>query len=631
MKRIYFCISVLALFSVSLSAKQYPDSIRQASMAEHTIRSGFTFDVYGGVGLGSSTFSFIEDAPRNHSTNGLAFPSWDAGIGLNCYFAPWIGLGTGVDFATYRSLTKITGSYTAIGEDIYGGPQGEYILTSRPDGVRETATLRYVEVPLLLKFRVQPRRVVGFQANMGVKFAMPISGSYRLADGGSFRNEVYYPHWDLTMSNVPHVIQDQTVNGASGTINREELAKINYVGHLELGMLFRLHQRVDMSLMVYGDYFFNDAMPRNQRKNLGFSASAVGEYASAFPTSYQGVLYSNEVSTLHPWDVGVRVGFHFHAGRTVAQRRYDRQMREERKRQRAEAKLAAATAALVMDEPEPVEETEPVAEADTMAEWMAKRDSAIAEIKRLAGLYDIDLCDLCGMSTVIVHDTIYVHIEHTIEPTPAELLEELLERTIIYFRYDRYDNPIVEPEDILVRIADILRRHPEMRVHVDGHASPEGPAGYNLTLSLRRAKTVAAELRKLGVKDEQMIIASFGASHPFRYQGKQTLAKDRRVEVYPEGTKPATMDTTLNPVGANVETVLKGSRLAQIARRHYGEPEYWVFIWEANFEKVPNPNVLNSGIDLLIPNLQDRLVGKTREQILTEAAELRARLERHQK
>ena len=77
---------------------------------------------------------------------------------------------------------------------------------------------------------------------------------------------------------------------------------------------------------------------------------------------------------------------------------------------------------------------------------------------------------------------------------------------------------------------------------------------YNKRLALRRAKAVAKELEELGVRDDQMIIASLGDDVPYRYNGHHQLSKDRRVEIVP------TYRTT--------EIVRPGSRLAQIARRH---------------------------------------------------------------
>jgi nucleoid-associated protein YgaU len=111
---------------------------------------------------------------------------------------------------------------------------------------------------------------------------------------------------------------------------------------------------------------------------------------------------------------------------------------------------------------------------------------------------------------------------------------------------------------------------------------------------------------------------------PFRYKGKHQLSKDRRVEIVPVGQekkveapvveeKPATPATPVArpqkaakaPEGRVTEKVKAGSRLAQIARRHYGNPDYWIYIYEANRDKLSKPSELPVGIELVIPSLEE--------------------------
>lgn len=52
------------------------------------------------------------------------------------------------------------------------------------------------------------------------------------------------------------------------------------------------------------------------------------------------------------------------------------------------------------------------------------------------------------------------------------------------------------------------------RITLTGHACPLGEPGYNLTLSLRRAKAVKANLVKSGVKPEIITLFAKGESDP---------------------------------------------------------------------------------------------------------------------
>lgn len=56
-----------------------------------------------------------------------------------------------------------------------------------------------------------------------------------------------------------------------------------------------------------------------------------------------------------------------------------------------------------------------------------------------------------------------------------------------------------------------------------------------------------------------------------------------------------------------VETVTDDSRLAWIAKKRYGEKAYWVFIYEANRDKLTNPNQVLPGTQLRVPKLPDEL------------------------
>ena len=63
-------------------------------------------------------------------------------------------------------------------------------------------------------------------------------------------------------------------------------------------------------------------------------------------------------------------------------------------------------------------------------------------------------------------------------------------------------------------------------------------------------------------------------------------------------------DTTYEPTILGIETVQAGSRLAQIARRYYGDPNKWTVIYEENKSVIKDPNNLQAGTKLRIPKLK---------------------------
>lgn len=73
-------------------------------------------------------------------------------------------------------------------------------------------------------------------------------------------------------------------------------------------------------------------------------------------------------------------------------------------------------------------------------------------------------------------------------------------------------------------------------------------------------------------------------------------------------TIPVVKDTLVltpeNPIAIDTIQVSRGGSLAQIARRYYGNVYYWVYIYMANKDSIPDPNNLRYGQTLMVPSLE---------------------------
>lgn len=73
-------------------------------------------------------------------------------------------------------------------------------------------------------------------------------------------------------------------------------------------------------------------------------------------------------------------------------------------------------------------------------------------------------------------------------------------------------------------------------------------------------------------------------------------------------TIPVAKDTLIltpeNPIAIDTIQVSRGGSLAQIARRYYGNVYYWVYIYMANKDSIPDPNNLRYGQTLMVPSLE---------------------------
>jgi nucleoid-associated protein YgaU len=60
-------------------------------------------------------------------------------------------------------------------------------------------------------------------------------------------------------------------------------------------------------------------------------------------------------------------------------------------------------------------------------------------------------------------------------------------------------------------------------------------------------------------------------------------------------------DEPLAPIGGQVYTVQKGDTLYKLARRFYNDQSRWRDIWEANRNRIPDPDKIAVGMKLIIP------------------------------
>lgn len=64
------------------------------------------------------------------------------------------------------------------------------------------------------------------------------------------------------------------------------------------------------------------------------------------------------------------------------------------------------------------------------------------------------------------------------------------------------------------------------------------------------------------------------------------------------------------------ETLTEGSRLTWLARKYYGAPDFWVYIYEANRAVIPDPNHIGVGTLIRIPKLPAELIDPNSEAAL---------------
>ncbi len=83
-----------------------------------------------------------------------------------------------------------------------------------------------------------------------------------------------------------------------------------------------------------------------------------------------------------------------------------------------------------------------------------------------------------------------------------------------------------------------------------------------------------------------------------------------------------TYQDALNAPVREVVTVIDGSRLTMVAYRAFGHKAFWVYVYDANRKVLQNPNAVEKGMQLVIPDLPLSIVNPKSQLCIDKALEL---------
>ncbi len=121
-------------------------------------------------------------------------------------------------------------------------------------------------------------------------------------------------------------------------------------------------------------------------------------------------------------------------------------------------------------------------------------------------------------------------------------------------------------------------------VATDSVATPEQALAENST-EADADKQKTAEEQKKAEEDKK------------KAEEEKKKAEEEKQKV--EAAKP----TTANVAAGTTDTIKPGTNLYRMSRKHYGSDKFWVYIYEENKAKYPNPNTIPVGAVLHIPQL----------------------------
>ena len=423
--------------------------------ADSTDRKGHYVEAHVGLGYGSMGYEL--QGAQNY-VNGSFSALLQAQYAY--FFTPNWGIGAGLWFTNYTSHAHIGGAYTWLDQTDTDLEQ-HYDHTANVLRWRERETIHNIGIPISAQFQYKEddwnARIF---ASLGLAPSFSVSKRYRVLEG-QIAHSGYYPAWELTLTDMHEfgVKNYENTPGARGTMDVR--AQVDLFA--DFGALLPMTKQIELFLGGYFNVSLNNANC-SASQALGWKDDTF-----TFMNDYQGAYKLDLATASHPWEVGVKVGVHWHY-------------------------IPA-----------------PKHEMEDYFEYFQRPDTTVRYIAR-------------------ADTSIIVHPDTLVEQPIIEVAKEVEKFNKIYFAFDSYQLTN-KAKNYLNSIVEALNKVPEAKIAIDGHASSEGQSEYNDILSANRAKAVADYLISQGVDKNRIVTVGHGSRVPNEDTEYEEMNRDRRVEV----------------------------------------------------------------------------------------------------
>ena len=251
-----------------------------------------------------------------------------------------------------------------------------------------------------------------------------------------------------------------------------------------------------------------------------------------------------------------------------------------------------------------------------------------------------------------IHDTLILKHDSIIIRETIKQVRQKEQQRVYYIYFGNNKSNLDDKALITIQqVADVLAEDSTLYAVVTGYCDNTGSASLNFALGDKRAENVIDELRaEHGVEEDRMYAMGLGKLVGGRSQAaygpnrravirlvdkrtfnrmKNDLDDKRANRIIEEDSRavekaPVPLSESAQPVSVN-EYTQRGSEdviteigmtLSKLARRYYNNTYCWVYIYMANKSKIPNPNSLEAGITLSIPELTQQEMRITKDESL---------------
>ena len=629
-----------------------------------------------GFGAGWSKYLTRVSEDMGVSRFRLDLPTFTGNISYFYYPLRWIGIGTGLHVSQYKGDILMNPDAVRLYDKITDA-NGEYRFIEDADGNRyrhrvgmgdfnEIENIFFFDVPIALQLKYKFSDIAGLYTTLGVKISMPLVSSYKVSNGVVN----HFGYYGQTETTKQFGTEDFTNRGGGYNMGKQ-LLPVNFFGYAEFGLAFRLTQKLDLLLGAYFNIAAHDismATPDADKAVLGFKSA---DYNYPWMNEFKGLIGTDALGEIRPYNFGVKVTFDYNyatkkPGKSKkAKDEYEEYRPSKRRTSKQPNDTIRDTVVIYRDTiiyrritthftydsvGYDAEKERRIREAmdSTSANpyingtiYRAPEQNSYNPADGYDYVYNKEALDKGRKYSENLHQR-----REALSGDEQELIDYLSQLSI-RFQLDKAYPPFVVPKNGLNVLAATLKENPDMVIAVNGHACKLGGERYNQRLALKRARNVAKILKMRGVAEDQMLIASYGSHVPSAY-GNHNLAKDRRVEIvllgsmtyeqreaylnkFSEQMKIQTMieegkrDNAYDLYSefSNEMVVQEGSSLAKLAKKIYGEVDFWVYLYEANSDIIANPNVIEPGTTLMIPTKEHIINGRSQEAVRKEMLQLK--------
>ncbi|MBR6017110.1 MAG: OmpA family protein [Paludibacteraceae bacterium] len=225
---------------------------------------------------------------------------------------------------------------------------------------------------------------------------------------------------------------------------------------------------------------------------------------------------------------------------------------------------------------------------------------------------------------VISHDTVVMQPQTAVASSSNTERSSHTSSVLGQTYYVYFDNARSELTEqgltIIQQVADRLNSDSTLYVDVIGMCDNTGSDELNNRLATARAETVLDELRnEYDIPADHCLTSGRG-----KIVGRRSKAKygpNRRVEIrlisreeYERLKAEREQRGELNGQNVNTDANTSAVRsresvnavtLTSLARKYFGNPNCWVYIYEANKDKIDDINVMPVGVDITVPELTE--------------------------